>query len=125
MSEYANFFELQGQTIRAIDVAEGDGSVSITTDQFVYDITHEQDCCESVSIVKVEGKSGDLLNRSIVMAEEDSDEIPGWKYCDGSHTWTSFYLKAENGASVKIWFLGESNGYYSESVHVTKTNRAA
>jgi hypothetical protein len=53
MSEYVNFFELQGQTIRAIDVAEGDKSVSITTDQFVYVIDHEQDCCEYVRIVKV------------------------------------------------------------------------
>ncbi len=122
MSEYANFFELQGQTIRAINVAEDDKSVSITTDQFVYDITHEQDCCEYVRIVKVEGKPEDILNSPIAMAEEDSDEIPGYKYSysDDSHTWTSFYLKAENGASVKIWFLGESNGYYSESVNVTK-----
>lgn len=111
----SHFFALKGQTLSRLKI--NDDSVSITSNVGRYEISHSQDCCESVGVVKVEGRPEDILNSPIVMAEEDSDEIPGWQYSDGSHTWTSFYLKAENGASVKFWFLGESNGYYNESVN--------
>jgi hypothetical protein len=121
MSEYANFFELQGQTIRAINVAEGDKSVSITTDQFVYVIDHEQDCCEQVRVFELQGDREFVLNKPIILAEEDNaapDMDRDYRF-DDSYTWTKFTLKTEAG-EFSFWFLGESNGYYSESVNVTK-----
>jgi hypothetical protein len=122
MSEYSNFFELQGQIIRAISVAEGNRDVLITTDQFVYVIDHAQDCCENVRVFKIQGDENLILNRPILLAEEDNvaPEVVDPNYCfDSSYTWTKFILQTEAGQFI-FWFLGESNGYYSESVNVTK-----
>ena len=114
-----NFFELRGQTLTKLDIDIDD--VRIETLSAKYLLTHQQDCCESVTVVKVEGDPVSILNSPIILAEEDSDEIPNWEhYYDSSHTWTSFRLVAENGKEVKFWFLGQSNGYYSESVDFCK-----
>lgn len=118
----AHFFALSGETISEISKIDMYGEhISIQTESGKkFYMAHLQDCCESVRIVEVKGDPQALVGSPIVLAEEDSDEPPGWpqeKYDEyGTHTWTSFRLVAENGAECKIWWLGESNGYYSESV---------
>ncbi len=78
---------------------------------------HWQDCCESVYIESVVGDLSDLEGEPLLIAEEVSGEIPEAKedeYID-SRTWT-FYKFATRKGYVDVRWLGESNGYYSESV---------
>lgn len=114
-----NFFELKGQIITKIKADSLDVLIE-TASGNKYKIYHSQDCCESVDVHKTIGNAEDILNQEITLAEEDSKE-PGWykeEYCE-SHTWTSFYLETSKGR-FEIWILGESNGYYSESVAFEK-----
>lgn len=76
---------------------------------------HDQDCCESVGIEDIVGDLGDLVGHSILTAEEvDSSGHPAPQSAD-SYTWT-FYRFATAAGTVTVRWLGESNGYYSESV---------
>jgi len=114
-----DFFTLKGQIVRKIQALNGD-SLCILTDKYRYDLYHEQDCCEYVRLVKVIGDIDNILNEEIIFAEEDAGaNDPDWygdNYND-SHTWTKFVLGTKN-ANVEFWFLGESNGYYGESISI-------
>lgn len=115
-----NFFELKGQIITKIKADSLDVLIE-TVSGNKYRIHHSQDCCESVDVKKTIGNVKDILNQEITLAEEDLKE-PDWykpKYADDSHTWTSFYLETAKGR-FEIWILGESNGYYDESVSFEK-----
>jgi hypothetical protein len=117
MYDTVNFFELKGQTI--IDIVVGDATY-ITTNTGKYQIYHLQDCCESVSHYKTIGNVEDIIDSPITLAEDDYGD-PDWydgTYYD-SHTWTSFFLETVKGR-VELWFLGESNGYYSETMRIEK-----
>lgn len=115
-----DFFTLKGQTIRKI-IALNTGSLKIFTDKYKYHLYHEQDCCENVKLVDVIGDVDNILNEEIIFAEEDGGaKDPDWATdydYDYSHTWTKFVLATKNG-NVEFWFLGESNGYYSESISI-------
>jgi hypothetical protein len=118
-----DFFTLKGQIVRKIQALNGD-SLSILTDKYEYNLYHAQDCCEYVRIVKIIGDIDNILNEEIIFAEEDAGaNDPDWytdySYYNDSHTWTKFVLGTKNG-NVEFWFLGESNGYYSESVSIKK-----
>lgn len=76
---------------------------------------HEQDFSEYVRIEDVNGDWSDLVGNPILVAEErtysaNEDEVPD---CG---TWTFYTFRGING-SVDVRWLGESNGYYSESVY--------
>jgi len=84
---------------------------------------HCQDCCESVRIEDVCGDPADLIGVPLLVAEQcDNIDDPGkpGPYSD-SYTWT-FYRFATSKGSVTVRWLGESNGYYSESVNYIDTN---
>lgn len=83
---------------------------------------HSQDCCESVAINDVEGDIADLIGSPLVICEEvESSNFPDppGEYVD-SYTWTFYRIATVKGFVVVRW-LGESNGYYSESVDFAKT----
>ena len=121
---YTNFFELKGKTITSIDGINSDDSDTIitTSDGSIYTLTHLQDCCEHVRVYGSVGNIDDVLNAEVIAAEDtnpmDNPNAPDYKYYD-SATWTQFRIVTNKG-SFEIWWLGESNGYYSESVSVIK-----
>ncbi len=121
---YVNFFELKGKTITSIDGINSDDSDTIitTSDGSIYTLTHLQDCCENVRVYGSVGNIDNVLNAEVIAAEDtnpmDNPNAPDYKYYE-SATWTQFRIVTNKGA-FEIWWLGESNGYYSESVSVIK-----
>lgn len=85
---------------------------------------HVQDCCESVMIHSVEGEFSNLLNCPLILVDEDAHSNSLDSEAEGeSWTWTIYTFKTEKGTVVVKW-IGNSNGYYSESVNmrITKTD---
>jgi hypothetical protein len=117
------FEELLGKTIIDISGAEiGSEDIVIkTADGSTYRMFHLQDCCESVEINDICGDVNDLIGSPILLAEEvNNDETPeGIEQPSESYTWTFYKLSTIKG-SVTIRWLGQSNGYYSESVSFYK-----
>lgn len=113
------FSDLVGQTITSIKGLKKDsGDVYFTTTTGKeYKMYHSQDCCESVLIEDICGEVEDLIGSPILQAEENSSEdtsnTPTFR--GESCTWT-FYRIATIKGQVVIRWLGESNGYYSETV---------
>jgi hypothetical protein len=107
-----NVSVLLNKILTKIENLENQELLFHTTDGDVYRMYHDQDCCEHVYIEDIVGNLDDLVGLPILMAEEvtQSGETE-W----GSYTWT-FYKFATNKGYVTIRWLGESNGYYSESV---------
>lgn len=119
----ADFAELLNKTIVGIEGAEpGSDCIVITTDDGArYEMYHRQECCESVDVNDVCGDISDVLGSPILLAEEvTSDDRPDdllpEEYKPESQMWTFYKLSTIKG-SVTIRWLGESNGYYSESVY--------
>jgi hypothetical protein len=114
-----NISVLLGKTLTA---AENKGDqIVFRAEDGEYCLYHSQDCCESVVVESVVGDLADLVGSPLLQAEEVSSEgepPPKKDYVD-SYTWT-FYKLATIKGGVTIRFLGESNGYYSESVAFAK-----
>ena len=123
---YTNFFELKGKTITSIDGINSDDSDTIitTSDGSIYTLTHLQDCCEHVRVYGTVGNIDDVLNAEVIAAEDtnpmDNPNATDYKAYD-SATWSQFRIVTNKGA-FEIWWLGESNGYYSETVSVIKNS---
>jgi hypothetical protein len=119
------FSELVGKTLKEVRGAVGDDTLEfVCEDGSIYALFHSQDCCESVSVESIVGDLADLIGSPILVAEEaTSDTDPeGFKSDDlyrESFTWT-FYKLATVRGWVDLRWLGESNGYYSESVSLTR-----
>lgn len=76
---------------------------------------HYQSCCECVGLAELHGDIADLQGALIISAEEvQGDEPTGYTYYE-SYTWTFYKIQTNKGA-VTLRFLGQSNGYYSESM---------
>jgi hypothetical protein len=117
---------LVGKTIKEITGLEkGSVEVRIFTEcGQEYLFHHDQDCCESVDLNDFDGDAGDLKGALIVSAEEVSNSDEGEKpdeYAE-SWTWTFYKIETSKGGIWMRW-LGESNGYYSESVDFVWVNK--
>lgn len=112
--------DLIGKTISKIEKSD-DEILFILNDGTKYKMFHSQDCCESVTIEDIEGDLDCLIESPITQAEESisSDQQNGEPKNPESFTWT-FYKLATLRGYVTIRWLGESNGYYSESVDFQK-----
>jgi hypothetical protein len=121
MSYYGNYCDvnvLTGKTLESL-VDEGNELIFKTTDGETYRMYHEQDCCESVVLEDVVGDLQDLVGSVILVAEEVEGESPADFEAYESYTWT-FYKFATRKGYVDLRWLGQSNGYYSESVSFCK-----
>jgi len=80
-----------------------------------YKMFHEQDCCESVTVKEVDNDLQKLVGATVLVAEcvkNDQQEAD-----DGdTFTWTFYKLVTDRADYFTISWMGESNGYYSESV---------
>jgi hypothetical protein len=97
---------------------DGSYELQFVCEEGVFTFYHDQDCCEDVDIQDVTGDLQDLVGEPLLVAEESTGETPAdfkFKYEPDSYTWT-FYKFATRKGYVDVRWLGESNGYYSESV---------
>jgi hypothetical protein len=115
---YCNVDVLKGKTLVSLK-NEGNELVFKTLDGETYRMYHEQDCCESVSLEDIAGDLEDLVGSEILLAEEVEGESPADFEAYESYTWT-FYKFATRKGYVDLRWLGQSNGYYSESVSFIK-----
>lgn len=110
------FEDLKGMTFVSVErINEYDEDILqfISNEGRIFQQYHQQDCCESVGIEEIHGDLKDLVGSPIILANEVSSSGEG-TYAD-SQTWT-FYNLATIKGHVTVRWLGESNGYYSESV---------
>lgn len=115
--DYVTVQDLIGETIGVIRERE-DEVVILCHSGRVFTFDHQQDCCESVTVTEVRGI--DLVGgATITDAKEEiiSPERRGYE----SATDSTFTLITEKGDLV-IKFHGESNGYYSETVTISRSN---
>lgn len=115
--------ELVGKTITEVEGLELNSEYVTFYTQCgkVYQLYHEQDCCEDVDLQDFEGDADDIVGGIVLSAEERTnegdEEFPDKpsEYCE-SFTWTFYDIQTTKGSLWLRW-LGESNGYYSESVY--------
>lgn len=117
-----NVSVMEGLKIISVDGLEKDSEEAIFTTECgrQFKMFHVQDCCESVSIDDVCGEISDLIGATIIHFEErisdgddESKDKPS-EWCE-SFRWTFYDIQTDKGC-VNIKWLGESNGYCSESV---------
>lgn len=111
-------FDLVNKTFKSV-IVKSDELIFIG-DCGTFRFYHDQDCCENVRIFDIVGDLEDLEGSPILLAEEVTGETPSdWVEDDytESYTWT-FYKFATRKGYVDVRWLGESNGYYSESVQL-------
>lgn len=120
----AEISELTGKTIVKVEgICDGSSLVKIETEcGKVYSMFHEQDCCEYVRLYDFEYDNDSNEPAYVSSAEESTnhnDDEDIFSY-DESFTWTFYKIETTKGEIWMRW-LGESNGYYSESVDITCT----
>ncbi|HET8689076.1 MAG TPA: hypothetical protein VFM18_20895 [Methanosarcina sp.] len=110
-----NINDLVGKKVIKVEQRDEDIAI-LTEDGYKFHFNHHQDCCESVTVEDVVGDWNDLVGEVITLAEEVYNEqpIPDREWVE-SYTWT-YYKFASVKGYVDVRWLGESNGYYSESV---------
>lgn len=115
--------DLVGMIFKSIENHEDEQLKFTSVDGRIFVFEHNQDCCEHVYIESVVGDLDDLVGHPLLMAEESTsrEDPPGYEDMlhDESFTWT-FYKFATIKGYVDIRWLGESNGYYSESVDLSE-----
>ena len=115
------FNELVNKTIFDISInRENDEIVFSCTDDTMYLMYHETDCCETVTIEDICGDIQDLINSPVIQAfETTNSDNPKHKEYEDSFLWTFYTITTIKGTVTLRWY-GESNGYYSESVSFMK-----
>ena len=120
---------IQRERLTFIDIDEERNEILLTTETGnVILIHHNQDCCESVIIESIDGEAKRLIGGFVdltIEVEEGEGEV---EYeCERPEasdrklyehwTRTTLTFTANNETLISRW-VGESNGYYSESVDI-------
>lgn len=126
MENRTNYTELLNKKVISI-TGDKAGSKSLYfsfEDGSEYKFYHEQDCCESVNINDLDSDLQDFVGRTFTLAEEyefDAGKPSEWSE---SYTWTFYRFQDDTGNMIVVRWLGESNGYYSESVSFVEISPA-
>jgi len=104
--------KIQNKVIKEV-LIEGDEVMFKTEDDISFRMYHNQDCCECVKIVKHDNVK-ELTGCTILDYQENIADVSEDSY--DSATKTEFVFQTSKGVWTIEW-LGESNGYYSESVN--------
>ena len=104
--------QLKGMTITAVVYKETNESLLIHLNTHVLEMTHHQECCESVYLADVVGSFEDLIGYPLLEVSESIVDIATEDYSSTA----SYYNFRTIKASVQLRWVGESNGYYSETV---------
>jgi len=110
--------QMLGKTFVQVTGSVGSGEMlfeTATGERFMF--AHQQDCCESVDINDIVGDLQDLCGEPLLVAEEVKGATEPDEEHYESYTYT-FYKFATRKGYVDVRWLGESNGYYSESVEL-------
>ncbi len=120
---------LIGKTLECVEINECQDEIYFCcTDGEAFRAYHMQDCCERVSIHDTSVSLQDLIGSLIVESSATRDDenwpsdVEKSKWTE-SFTWTTHRLKSASGVEVVVRWLGESNGYYSESVYFQRTHK--
>lgn len=121
MSWYCDPSEkLKGKVLESWQCNFSDELVLYFTDDSCGTFFHSQECCESVSITSTEleiSKLDECLGKVLTSYCEDIDynttQDISWHIDPFTNTTQIFNFE---GVELKIKWVGESNGYYSESV---------
>jgi hypothetical protein len=119
---------LVGEKLAYIDAGDaGDDEILLTTESGRrIQIYHSQDCCESVRILDTSGNWHELIGKVIIEATKevvDDADRPDC-VCGYSDSWTRTDLtfRVDDATVISRW-IGESNGYYSESVDLAELTK--
>ena len=104
--------QLQGMTITAVVYDEQNESLLIHLNTHVLEMIHHQDCCETVYLADVVGSFEDLIGYPLLEVSESIVSIP----TEYESATASYYNFKTVKASVQLRWVGESNGYYSETI---------
>ena len=111
-SQAINIEQIKGMTITAVVYKESGESLLIHLNTHVLEMLHHQDCCESVYLADVVGSFEDLIGYPLIEVSESTVDIGN---SDISST-ASYYNFKTIKASIQLRWVGESNGFYSETV---------
>jgi hypothetical protein len=110
--------QMLGKTfVRVTGSVDGDEMLfeTATGERFMF--AHQQDCCETVRINDIVGDLQDLVGEPLLISEEVKGATEPDEEHYESYSYT-FYKFATRKGYVDVRWLGESNGYYSESVEL-------
>jgi hypothetical protein len=122
------FSTLVGKTLVAIEGLENESEQVVfkCSDGSEFKMFHDQDCCETVTLVDVDSEDvPHLVGHTITEAETASFDAGAANVGrEDGETWT-FYKISANYYHMTLRWLGRSNGYYSERVDFVQTAEAA
>ncbi len=116
--KHVEFSVLVGEVLDAVDIDKRKDQILLTTRsgrQFL--VYHEQDCCESVRIVGQDGNFEKLIGKPIVEARDNAVDTS--EEAADSQTTTTLIFRVDGETVISRW-VGDSNGYYSESVDIAE-----
>ena len=123
-NEHGNWFDVSindmlGRTFK--NVTNSEEKLIFMDEKGIFIFHHWQECCEEVVIESIVGDLQDLVGSPLLLAEESTKESEDPEQCQ-NQTWT-FYKFATIKGYVDVRWIGESNGYYSESVDLDYEGR--
>ncbi len=123
--DYSNIVDTQKGMAQMLGKTFVQVTGSVDSDEMMFEtangerfmFAHQQDCCETVSINDIVGDLQDLCGEPLLISEEVKGATEPDEEHYESYTYT-FYKFATRKGYVDVRWLGESNGYYSESVEL-------